>query len=190
MARKEIIMFYLIETQDVGPNEKDSRGHWKGDTRTMQIHTEPGRTNMSHEIKTSGWLGTTNDWYSAAHGEFDTLEAARAEAHRRGFTAENPLSDDDQHWDDEMNPVIVEVWITPEAARDQWDAGDWFINGLGCDGTRTEYGITAMTTDDELDVIIEKAEAEARAENIELHGTEKLFKSLRDELIADAEDED
>jgi hypothetical protein len=32
---------------------------------------------MSREIRTSGWLGTTNDWAKYAHGEFNTIEEAR-----------------------------------------------------------------------------------------------------------------
>ncbi|MCB1865194.1 MAG: hypothetical protein KDG50_07160 [Chromatiales bacterium] len=44
----------------------------------VTIQTKPGKTNMSHEPMTEGWLGTSNDVYQYAHGEFETESAARA----------------------------------------------------------------------------------------------------------------
>ena len=178
-------MYYLIEIEYVGPNERDSYGNWIGDSRVMSICTNPGRTNMSHEERTDGWLGTTNDNAVYAHGEFETLESARAAAHEMGFTKyyepENKYVDED---DD-----TVEQWISEEAARAQWDAGDWFINGLGSAGTCSEYGITAKTTDEELNELVARAEREANENDAELHGTLKLFTELRDDLKSEAEDD-
>lgn len=180
-------MFYLIESQYVGPNQKDSRGHWIGDSRVLEIRTEPGRTNMSQEVRYSGWLGTTNDCCLIAHGRYDTVEEARAEAHSMGFTAEKDIGEADQTcWGDD-GPIIAEAWITPAAAREQWDAGDWFLNAMSADQVRAEYGITATSTDEELAAAAAKAESDAEIENIELHGTEKLFERLRQEVRDAAE---
>lgn len=165
--------FFLIESEYTGPNQRDSHGNWIGDSRVMTITTTPGTTNLSHEERTDGWLGTTNDNSVTAHGEFDTIEEARAAAHEMGFTEQSDVEYPD---DDEL-----EFWITPEAAKSQWDAGDWF-DGLGRNGTCTEYGITAETTDDELEEAVDTAENEDCASDVVLHGTLKLFTELRDEL--------
>lgn len=167
--------YYLIETKYVGPNRHDSNGNWIGDSRMMHICTQPWRTNQSHEERTEGWLGTTNDMRADARGEFESLNAARAAAHEAGFTRQYDGDDCD-------DGETVEQWISEEAARAQWDAGDWFINGLGREGTRIEYGITAETTDEELEAAIDRAEHEAAEENVEIHGTTELFEELRAEL--------
>ena len=39
-----------------------------------EIHARPGRKNLSHEVCTSGWLGTTNDVSATALGEFEVVE--------------------------------------------------------------------------------------------------------------------
>jgi hypothetical protein len=79
-------MYYLIEREYVGPNKRDSRGNVIGDSRVMEIWNAPGVTNMSREVRIHGWLGTTADISSTACGEYETIEAARAEAKQRGFT--------------------------------------------------------------------------------------------------------
>ncbi len=179
--------FYLISEEDVSPNKKDSSGNWKGDTETMYITTEPGETNMSHQIKTEGWLGTTNDFSRNAYGEFDTLEDARKKAHDLGFTHQQDLDDEDYCTDDES--TTVEAWTRESASREQWDAYAWF-SGLGREGTIDEYGITATTTDRELSDMVEKAEEDANSDGKELHDTERYFEELRDWLKEQEEESD
>jgi hypothetical protein len=174
--------FFLIQSEYIGPNKKDSDGNWIGDSRVMTISTVCGKTNSSHEERPDGWLGTTNDNSLTAYGEFNTLDEARAVAHALGFT-ENAIDSDDDFRDESD----VEQWITPEANRAQWDASDWFINGLGSVGTCAEYGITAETTDDELADAVEVAEGEDCASDVVLHGTLELFTQLRDELRDETE---
>lgn len=173
--------FFLIESEYTGPNQRDSHGNWIGDSRVMTITTTPGTTNSSHEERTDGWLGTTNDNCLTAHGVFDTIEEARQSAHDLGFTEQDTDTDDDSLWFS-RDDGDVEFWITPEAAREQWDAGDWFLNGLGRSGTCAEYGITAQTTDAELDAAVDTAENEDCASDVVLHDTLELFTELRDEL--------
>lgn len=63
--------YYIISTAYVGPNLYENL-----DTDRIEIHTEPGIINTSHEIRTEGWLGQTNDWSQYAHGEYATIEDA------------------------------------------------------------------------------------------------------------------
>lgn len=61
----------MLSFDNVGPNPRDYEwGTGYGVYRT------PGRTNSSHEERIDGWLGTTRDISSSAHGEFDSLEEA------------------------------------------------------------------------------------------------------------------
>lgn len=67
-------MFYVIETSYIGPNRNQDEYI---DADRIEICTEPAKTNSSHEVRTEGWCGTTNDYCVTAHGEYDTLEKAR-----------------------------------------------------------------------------------------------------------------
>ena len=67
-------MYYIIETNYVGPNANQDR---YADVDTIEIRTEPARTNMSREIRLEGWCGTTDNFSVHAHGEYPTIEAAR-----------------------------------------------------------------------------------------------------------------
>lgn len=66
---------YLVEEIYVGPNTEQNV-----DANTIRITTEPARNNLDGEVRTSGWCGTTNDWATYAHGEFTSLDDARAAA--------------------------------------------------------------------------------------------------------------
>ena len=66
-------MFYLIEIEFLGPNARRQKGRR---THMVRVLTEPARTNMSLEEKVTGYLGTTDDWYQYALGEYPTAEAA------------------------------------------------------------------------------------------------------------------
>lgn len=71
-----------------------------------------------------------------------------------------------------------------------WDASDWF-DPLGYDPAQWEReGLTATTTDAELEAIAERFEAEAKAEGGVLGGTENHLREVRDELRAQLENED
>lgn len=65
--------YYIVSKKYVGPNFDQHL-----DNEMAWIQTLPARTNMSHEKRTKGWLGTTNDWSYQAHGEFHTLDEAKA----------------------------------------------------------------------------------------------------------------
>ncbi len=52
--------------------------HTQNGSVEIIIQNEPGRTNMSHEPRTTGWLGSTNNVNRYAHGQFHDEQAARA----------------------------------------------------------------------------------------------------------------
>ncbi|RMG81451.1 MAG: hypothetical protein D6712_16240 [Chloroflexi bacterium] len=66
-------MYYIIETDYIGPSD-DLVVH----EDTIVVTTTPPRTNMSNEIRTEGWLGSTNDVARYAHGAFDNLDDAQS----------------------------------------------------------------------------------------------------------------
>lgn len=159
-------MYYVIVAKDVGPNERDSHGDYLPQDGELFIQTVPGEKNLSHEPCTEGWLGTTNGIAVYAHGEFDTLEAAQATADDLGFTEV-----DDEFEDDNDPPLIIERRLTPRDARQQWDAGDWLSSDPG--------GLTANTSDAELTALAVQLDAEALAEDAELHGLGEYLRGRR-----------
>lgn len=167
-------MFYVIRSEYVGPNTTDSKGNIIGDSVEIMITTQCGEKNLSREECTNGWLGTTNDISLDACGEFETLELAVAYVKSGGFTCEKES--------EEHDPTVLSTWISEAANRDNMDASDWYINGLGADGTIAEFGLTADSTDEELSKMVEKADQEAANENIELFNTIKMLERLREDL--------
>lgn len=65
-----------------------------------------------------------------------------------------------------------------------WSAGDWF-DGIGRDGVADEYGITAETTDAELEALASRMDDEAREHNVVLESAYNYIDAIRDDLIAD-----
>lgn len=67
-------MFYVIEINYIGPRHLEEHL----DLDTIEIKTRPALTNMTKEERIQGWCGTSNDWSVEAHGEYATVEDARA----------------------------------------------------------------------------------------------------------------
>lgn len=171
-------MFYIIETNYVGPNQDQ---HCDADL--VRIQTEPGRTNSSHKERTEGWLGTTNDWAEYAHGEYDTIEEARAAVEEQfGPCREREIGTDP--FNDDPDGCVVAVFKIGQYEQMSREAtGDWIYEGL-----RAE--VTADTTDEQIEQLIEKWEAECNSEGYTLDGrAEDMAREYRDERIA-ARDED
>jgi len=181
-------MYYPILSQYVGPNHRDSHGGSTEPERigSVEIHTRPGRTNMSREERTDGWLGTTNDTAEHALGEFETIKEARAAIAADGWTEQ---ADIDEDWP--PCETWVETWTKPEALMQYWDAADW-LQEL----SPRDVGITADTTNDELAKIADALEAEANdhrdsdcQHGVSLEGTEDYLRGMRDRLQAERDDE-
>ena len=173
-------MFYITSHEYVGPNpEQNLNSH------TYQITTECPRGNSGERPEiTDGWLGTTCDWSSHAHGEFDTEEEARVECLRLleeyGGYREPDYFDDYQ---DEDNNVI-QIYLVGKYEE------------LGSDGSQDwcyvdEEQITANTTDEEIDELVEQEVDAAHSEGFELDVTAvfNMFKQYRDELQEEESEE-
>ena len=166
-------MFYLIETDYVGPNQSDNI-----DARRLDISTEPGRTNQSKEIRTEGWLGTTNDWSMIAHGEYSTIGGAVEAAiavlgEGGGREIRNPSANDD---------TIVCAWrfgrLKPMGAS--WSA-DWVAP--------CETDITGETTDDLLAETVDDCASCCAVDGMKLDRAAALeaLTKIRDDRKAAAE---
>lgn len=131
-------MFYLIETNYVGPNQDQN-----ADADAVRIQTKPGRTNSSHEERTEGWLGTTNDWAEYARGKYETEEAARAAIEDlfgecREVELEACIDDG----------VVAAFRLGKFEPMNREATENWIYSGLKCD-------VTADTTDEQLETLIE-----------------------------------
>lgn len=173
--------FYLIRTRYEGPNQtaenfRDCEGY-------MTIETKPGGTNMSGEERTSGWLGTTNDWNKTACGEYDTTDEARTAATKCGYTepVEAELVDvenlDFVKIDMETFELIaLEIYTTKDGAKAVWMVEDYMYQWA-------RDNITAETTDEEIVRFAEESETEAEQENVYIYGgVEDYLMNVRDEL--------
>ena len=171
--------YYIIEDQYIGPNytTKDINNHH------FLITTVPGRTNMSREERTSGWLGTTHDYYRYAHGEYDTLDDAReALDEMTGDEYRLVEEDSDAFW--ELTPdgeVIKPIEVRRVGKYEELSVAD------SCDECYSLYNeITDQTTDEEIDKLVDSTVEFYREEYQSLLNEEAVREMLierRDELI-------
>ena len=178
-------MYYIIERQYAGPNAKNLATDRKNivDGHQYVVRSEPGVTNMSHEPRTSGWLGTTCGWSEHAQGAYETeqeaVEAATrlAEAFGHGHRVEE---------DPEGNTVIL---VGDEALANLWDAGYWMEPSHN-----EELGITSGMSDDDIANLASELEAEALEDGCRLWGTEEAIRyrveAIRYRVESLEEDED
>lgn len=167
-------MFYLIETNYVGPNQDQN-----ADADAVRIQTKPGRTNSSHEERTEGWLGTTNDWAEYARGKYETEEAARAAIEDlfgecREVELEACIDDG----------VVAAFRLGKFEPMNREATENWIYSGLKCD-------VTADTTDEQLETLIEEWEAQCNSEGYTLDGSAiDMAREYRDERIAKRDEQD
>lgn len=157
--------YYVISSEDIGPNAEPLN-------EIVTITTEPGRTNLSNEIKIDGWLGTSNNTSDRAHGEFDTLESAKK------YISENwpGYSEFDNEYTESDDEDLFYKDI-----RIVWDVADWLYESARSD-------ISENTTDEQITELVKKYENDADEENIYINGDiENYLTECRDELIADLE---
>lgn len=166
--------YYVLSSEYVGPNLSD-----RCNSHTVQITTEPGRTNMSNEVRVDGWLGTSNDWAAYAHGEYDSIEAARAAIVE--MLGENRRKIDNN----EFAETVVETYAASKYV--EWDADN---SVTWCYDSRDE--ITADTTDERIAEIVAEYEQYANAEGntLDTDAVEKMLTKLRDELRAEDRESD
>lgn len=79
-AHEQNPICWIVSISNVGPNRMsvgDENGENPIFDEIIEIVSEIPRTNMSGMEKESGWLGSTNDENSYAHGGFASVESAR-----------------------------------------------------------------------------------------------------------------
>lgn len=185
--------YYITSSECVGPNVAE-----RPNSKRYYITTVAPRTNMSHEIRVSGWLGTTSDISEYACGEFETLESATA--------ALDEITGDDYRDADDSDRLIgcsadgepIEALVCRIAgALEQWGAQsskDWCYEAMQSD-------VTASTTDDEIEEMVAELDAELGRDYsaaLDTGAVENMYRARRDELVAeqraeaeaDAESED
>lgn len=112
--------------------------------------------------------GYSSEWDGSNFADFD----ADAEAARDEITA---LCERATNSADESDCVNV------------WDAGSWYGAAGSRDQQRAELGITAATTDAELDEIETREDASARADGCDvIEGHADYLRRLRDEAVGEA----
>jgi len=146
--------FYLIQHSYIGPNDDAEEVLQE----TWEISTEPGLTNRSQEPKITGWLGSSGDWSLDAHGEFATIDDARAyiAKHVGGLV---PMENDEM----DLGEDVVEVY------RAHLETIVVSVNGWWGSCDADYFGITANTTDER---IAEIAEAELDEATIRIKSEE------------------
>lgn len=164
-------MIYLIARSYVGPNA--GRDPWV-DYDHVDLTTTPGRTNSSHEERTAGWLGTTNDISVHAYGAYETVEAAREALDALlpdGYRVEPADGDEEGDVVLRVKPGAVELLST--AASRLW-----------C-GDALWQAVTADTTDDEIASLVDAAARACREDGVGALDTEILIQDgqqVRDDL--------
>lgn len=169
-------MYYIIKTNYVGPNQNQDQ---YVDVDKIEISTSPAITNSSHEERTEGWCGTTNDWAVYAHGEYATIEEARAAITEKfGEVRDSDANGDSFESDDED---VVETYKPGKyAPMSSQQTADWAYEGIQSD-------IEAETTAERIAELVAEYEAEANCYGGTLNSDLKDFmqdrrQELRDEL--------
>jgi hypothetical protein len=170
-------MYYVIETKYVGPNKGQDQ---YVDVDKIEISTSPAITNSSHEERTDGWCGTTDDWAVYAHGEYDTIEEARAAIIEKfGEVRDSDPNGDRFESDDED---VVETYKPGKfAPMSSHATADWAYEGIQSD-------IEADTSDERIAELVAMYEAEANSMGYTLHGDlEDFMYERRQELRVERE---
>jgi len=171
-------MYYVIETNYVGPNQAQNQ---YADIDRIEISTSPAITNSSHEERTEGWCGTTNDFAVYAHGEYATIEEARAAiTDRFGEVRDSDANGKAFESDDEH---VVETYkpgkYTPMSSQ---ATADWAYEAI--------QSVAADTTDERIAELVGELEVAANGEGYTLDSDlEEFMKERRQELRDELEDE-
>jgi len=159
--------YYLISSEYAGTDAE-------GESQIMRIETKPGVTNLGRKIKINGWLGMSDSMVKYAHGEFDSLEAARKEANEQGFT-DKPADDTMTYLDPGSH---IEELVKPEYNMYIVDIEEWLQ-----DNTIANLIVTSKATDLDVKTIARELEESAKCMAIILTGTVKHLTKLRNKLI-------
>lgn len=170
-------MYYIIETNYVGPNQDQYV-----DVDKIEISTSPAITNSSHEERTEGWCGTTNDRAVYAHGEYATIEEARAAITEKfGEVRDSDANGDSfESYDEDVVVTYKPGKYEPMSSQ---ATADWAYEGIQAD-------IKSDTTDEGIAELVAEYEAEANGQGYTLDSDlEDFMRDRRQELRDEMEDE-
>jgi hypothetical protein len=173
-------MYYIIEANYVGPSQTQDQ---YVDVDKIEISTSPAITNSSHEECTEGWCGTTNDWAVYAHGEYATIEEARAAITEKFGEVRDSDANGDRF--ESYDEDVVETYKPGKYASISSEAtADWAYEGI-------QFDIESDTSDERIAELVAEYEAEANVYGYTLDSCLEDFMQecrqvLRDELKDDA----
>jgi hypothetical protein len=175
---------YPVLSNYCGPNDYVDGGHNKHCLlygTYVVFRTTPGRTNMSHEPRAEGWLGTTNDWSETALGEFPDTAAAMAAVRDRITYVKELIEESDEEEpyyevDDTEDGNVVQIprfYVRPIGINSVWDAGDWL------DGCKSEC--RDHIRNQGLDSVVDNFTQLAAADGIHLTGLRDWLEDLAED---------
>jgi len=172
-------MYYIIETNYVGPNQNQDQ---YADVDKIEISASPAITNSSREERTDGWCGTTNDWAVYAHGEYVTIEQARA-AITEKFGEVRPSDANGDSFESDDEGALETYKLGKYAPMSSQATADWAYEGIRSD-------IKAETTDSRISELVAEYEAEANSHGCTLDSDlEGYMQERRAELRNDQTDD-
>lgn len=162
-------MYYIVKRKYVGPNPDHD------DLDTIEIRTSPALKNLSHEVCTEGWCGTTSDWSVYAHGQYPTIEQARAAIIEQFGEVRD--SDRDGNPFDAYDDNVVATYKPGRYEPMGRDfTAEWADESIQAD-------IDADTTDARIAELVSQYEAEANSEGYTLDDSlAALMKAQRQQL--------
>lgn len=171
-------MYYIIETKYVGPNQTQDQ---YVDVDKIEISTTPAIGNSSHEVRTEGWCGTTNDWAVYAHGEYATIDEAR-DAITEQFGEVRDCDANGYFFKSDDENVVETYKPGKYDPMSSQATADWAYEGIQSD-------IEADTTDERIAELVAEYEAWANGNGYTLDSDLEGFmrerrQELRDELGA------
>ncbi len=147
-------MFYIVEVKYVGPNPLDAKNI---DANKIEIRNLPALSNSSAKVIVDGWCGTTGDFSTYAHGEYESASAAR-EAITARFGAVRTGNIEECYEMDVLEVYLPgkHVPLSPSATC------DWAFDEMQND-------ISADITDDQIKKLIDLYQNNANSEGCKLH---------------------
>ena len=170
------MIYYIIETKYVGPNQDQEKFV---DADRIEISTAPAITNSSHEVRTTGWCGTNNDWATYAHGAYDSIPDANIEVAKKFGEVRDHDPNGEAFPIDDEDIVAVYKPGRYEPMSSQATA-DWAYEGILAD-------IDDDTTDARIVELVAEYEEEANSNGYTLDSDlEEFMRAHRQEQINNA----
>jgi hypothetical protein len=175
--------YYVVGLEYVGPGQDEDR---YVDADRVQVWANAPRTNGSHEARTEGWCGTTNDWATYAHGEYLSLCQAISAISKKFGPVRDVTQDDPDTRRDLSECIQGKIYASyKKGAYEPLSKNgtiDWTYESIRED-------VTADTSDVKIETLIEDYEFTANEEGYTLNARalkscmEERRQELRDELV-------